>query len=192
MAPKKTVFTTGEIAKICSVAPRTVSKWFDSGQLRGYRIPGSRDRRVPVEQLIRFMRAHDIPLNGLDAGTTRILVAEQNADLCDLLARTLASIANYEVRSAENLFEAAFEVATFKPNVMLVDMDLPGLLLNDVVHTLRDNPDVLPCRLIAMTGPIRDGERHALREQGFDGCVAKPFEASQVLRTIQEVLAAPR
>src|ERR687886_569888 len=34
----KKVFTTGQVAKICKVAPRTVSKWFDSGRLRGYRI----------------------------------------------------------------------------------------------------------------------------------------------------------
>ena len=39
----KEVFTTGEVARICNVAPRTVSKWFDTGQLRGYRIPGSKD-----------------------------------------------------------------------------------------------------------------------------------------------------
>ena len=36
------VFTTGQVAKICKVAPRTVSKWFDSGRLKGYRIPDPR------------------------------------------------------------------------------------------------------------------------------------------------------
>src|SRR5471030_3337809 len=56
----KKVFTTGQVAKICKVAPRTVSKWFDSGRLRGYRIPGSQDRRIPREQLIRFLKEHEI------------------------------------------------------------------------------------------------------------------------------------
>ena len=51
----KKVFTTGQVAKICKVAPRTVSKWFDSGRLRGYRIPGSQDRRIPREHLLRFL-----------------------------------------------------------------------------------------------------------------------------------------
>ena len=54
----KKVFTTGQVAKICKVAPRTVSKWFDSGRLRGYRIPGSLDRRIPREQLVRFLKAN--------------------------------------------------------------------------------------------------------------------------------------
>ena len=63
----KTIFTTGQVAKICKVAPRTVSKWFDSGRLRGYRIPGSQDRRIPREHLIRFLREHGMPLGELDA-----------------------------------------------------------------------------------------------------------------------------
>ena len=53
----KDVLTTGEVAKVCNVAARTVSKWFDSGQLQGYRIPGSKDRRIPVSSLQQFMRA---------------------------------------------------------------------------------------------------------------------------------------
>ena len=70
----KDVLTTGEVAKICNVAPRTVSKWFDSGALHGYRIPGSKDRRIPLNQLIRFMKQHGMPLNGLMTGQTRILI----------------------------------------------------------------------------------------------------------------------
>ena len=62
----KTIFTTGQVAKICKVAPRTVSKWFDSGRLRGYRIPGSQDRRIPREHLIRFLKEHGMPLGELE------------------------------------------------------------------------------------------------------------------------------
>ena len=61
----KKVFTTGQVAKICKVAPRTVSKWFDSGRLRGYRIPGSQDRRIPRVQLVLFMKDNGIPLGEL-------------------------------------------------------------------------------------------------------------------------------
>src|SRR6185436_10019854 len=72
----KDVLTTGEVAMICSVAPRTVSKWFDSGALHGYRIPGSKDRRIPLNQLIRFMKQHGMPLNGLMTGATRVLIVD--------------------------------------------------------------------------------------------------------------------
>src|SRR5258707_13851190 len=71
----KTIFTTGQVAKICKVAPRTVSKWFDSGRLRGYRIPGSQDRRIPREHLIRFLKEHGMPLGELeDEAVGKILI----------------------------------------------------------------------------------------------------------------------
>lgn len=60
--PKRSVYTTGMISKLCNVAPRTVSKWIDSGRLKGYRIPGSNDRRVPVDVLVEFFKAHGMPL----------------------------------------------------------------------------------------------------------------------------------
>ena len=61
MAKGKKVLTTGDVAEICNVAHRTVSKWFDGGMLGGYRIPGSQDRRIPVESLLEFMDANNLP-----------------------------------------------------------------------------------------------------------------------------------
>ena len=63
------ILTAGQAAAICNVSARTVCKWFDSGRLLGYRIPGSRDRRIPRDSLLAFMKSHDMPLNGL-ADTT--------------------------------------------------------------------------------------------------------------------------
>lgn len=60
------VFTTGQVAKICGVATRTVSKWFDSGTLKGYRIPESRDRRIPEKDLREFLATHGMPADLLD------------------------------------------------------------------------------------------------------------------------------
>lgn len=51
-------YTISQVAKICDVAPRTAANWFDKGRLKGYRIPGSRDRRVPHQYLIEFLQSH--------------------------------------------------------------------------------------------------------------------------------------
>ena len=85
----KGVLTTGEVAKICNVASRTVSKWFDSGQLRGYRIPGSKDRRIPVASLRKFMKNHGIPMDGLTSGNTRVLIIDNDEALSEVLAEAL-------------------------------------------------------------------------------------------------------
>jgi two-component system response regulator RpaA len=57
------IYTTGQVAKILGVAPRTVTKCFDSGKLKGYRIPGSSARRIPHDSLVKFMSENQIPLN---------------------------------------------------------------------------------------------------------------------------------
>src|SRR4030043_25067 len=64
----KTVFTTGEAAKIGMVSQQTIIRCFDSGQLKGFRVPGSRFRRIPREQLYSFMRDNGIPTDALDNG----------------------------------------------------------------------------------------------------------------------------
>jgi two-component system, OmpR family, response regulator RpaA len=63
--PDTKVLTTGQVATLCNVAPRTVVKWIDEGRLIGYRIPGSQDRRVPREHLVRFLKDHGMPLGEL-------------------------------------------------------------------------------------------------------------------------------
>ena len=84
------VFTTGQVAKICKVAPRTVSKWFDSGRLKGYRIPGSQDRRIPREYLIRFLKEHGMPLGDLeDEAMAKVLIVAQDQVLIENLKREL-------------------------------------------------------------------------------------------------------
>src|ERR671913_1696278 len=102
----KDVLTTGEVAKICNVAPRTVSKWFDSGALHGYRIPGSKDRRIPLNQLIRFMKQHGMPLNGLMTGSTRVLIVDEEQDIVEVLEKILEGEAKYEVEIARGGFAA--------------------------------------------------------------------------------------
>ena len=87
---EKDVLTTGEVAKICNVAPRTVSKWFDSGSLKGYRIPGSKDRRIPASQLVKFMKAHGIPFDGVLSGRTRVMIVDDEQEVLDVLAKVLS------------------------------------------------------------------------------------------------------
>src|SRR4030042_7126460 len=98
MAKGKNVLTTGDVAKICNVAPRTVSKWFDNGQLKGYRIPGSKDRRIPLSELLRFMKVHNMPTAGLAAGKIRVLIADSNQTTAMALSDSLKSRADYEVQ----------------------------------------------------------------------------------------------
>jgi excisionase family DNA binding protein len=64
------VFSTLEAAKVCKVSEQAIIQCFDSGQLKGYRVPGSRDRRIPREALLRFMQENSIQTDDLDGEGT--------------------------------------------------------------------------------------------------------------------------
>jgi excisionase family DNA binding protein len=182
----KDVLTTGQVARLCNVAPRTVSKWFDSGQLRGYRIPGSKDRRIPLQQLIRFMKAHGIPLNGIETGQTRVLIVDNDEDFVELLRQALTQEGLYDVRTASTAFEAGTHAQSFHPHVILLDISLPDVDPRAIGRLITTNPDLQDMRLIAMGSSISEGESQALRQQGFDNIVRKPFDVRQVMRAIEE------
>lgn len=189
MARQKDILTTGEVAKICNVAPRTVSKWFDSGQLRGYRIPGSKDRRIPLSSLVRFMKAHQIPLDGLQTGKTRVLIVDSESEIVQVLEKVLVEQANYEVHKAHTGFACGIECEKFRPHVMLLDMHLGDVKGEDVLKLIRDNPDLQLTKVIAMSGKLTDGQAQQLITQGFDAYLKKPFHVRQVIEAVEDAVA---
>lgn len=185
----KDVLTTGEVAKICNVAPRTVSKWFDSGALHGYRIPGSKDRRIPLNQLIRFMKQHGMPLNGLMSGQSRILIVDDEQDIVEVLEKILEDEAKYEVEVARSGFAAGLSAEKFKPHVILLEMHLKDVDAREVAKAVKANPDLQLTKLIAMSGKMGEEELKALTQNGFDGYLKKPFHVRQVIESIEDAMA---
>jgi excisionase family DNA binding protein len=182
----KEVLTTGEVARLCGVAPRTVSKWFDAGQLRGFKIPGSRDRRIPRESLIRFMRAHGIPLRGLDGAVMRILIIDPEYDAADALRVALESGFDYEVQVATGIFEAGLLAKQGRPHVILMDIGLPGLNPKQMRQTLRADPELVATKVVAIQRQPTEEQVRTRLSEGFDACLAKPYHLSTVVRVVEE------
>ena len=111
------VFTTGQVAKICKVAPRTVSKWFDSGRLKGYRIPGSQDRRIPREYLIKFLKEHGMPLGDLeDEAMAKVLIVSQDQILIENLKRELPPEKSFKLSVAASMALMTTQTVMAKPS----------------------------------------------------------------------------
>jgi len=189
MAKGKNVLTTGDVAKICNVAPRTVSKWFDSGQLKGYRIPGSKDRRIPVSELIRFMKVHNMPATAFPAGKIRVLVVDSNADAASGLADTLRTKADYEVQTVRSSFETGVVAQKFAPHVLLVSLLAEGIDATEICKSIRDNEDLQTIKIIALANQLSDSESAALLQKGFDGYISNAGDADEVIKRIEEATA---
>ena len=189
MAKGKNVLTTGDVAKICNVAPRTVSKWFDNGQLKGYRIPGSRDRRIPVNELIRFMKQNNMPTTAFPIGKIRVLIVDGYTNAVSPLAEDLRNKADYDVQTVASSFETGVVAQKFAPHVMLINLLAEGIDAADICKNIRSDGDLQTIKIIAIANQLSDSESTALLQRGFDGYVSAPTDATEVIRKIEETIA---
>jgi len=189
MAKGKNVLTTGDVAKICNVAPRTVSKWFDNGQLKGYRIPGSKDRRIPVSELVRFMKAHNIPATMLPVGNIRVLIVDSDSDAATALADALQNKADYEVQTVQSNCRTGLVAQKFSPHVLLVNLLAEGIDAAEICRSIRASEDLQTIKILAITNQLSDSEASALLQKGFDGYISEPADSGEVAKKIEEAIA---
>ena len=189
MTKGKNVLTTGDVARICNVAPRTVSKWFDNGQLKGYRIPGSKDRRIPVSELIRFMKVHNMPAAVLPVGKIRVLVIDSNGDAALALADLLRTKADYEVKTVTSNFETGIVTQKFAPHVLMINLLAKDIDATEICKNIRATEDLQTIKVIALANQLSDSEADALLQKGFDGYISNPPDPTEVIKTIEEATA---
>ena len=189
---KKQVFTTGQVAKICQVAPRTVSKWFDSGKLRGYRIPGSQDRRIPREQLIRFLKENNMPLGGLEQeGWHKILIVGAEPLFIERLQELLPEDEDYKYEVAHSGFEAGIQAESFHPDTIIVDLAMGRAEGLQIAQNLRRNAQYETTLIIALAS--EDEERpEGLNQYGYSEAFKKPFDVALLAERIRTLVEEKR
>jgi excisionase family DNA binding protein len=184
----KKIFTTGEAAQICKVSQQTIIRCFDSGRLSGFRVPGSKFRRIPREELVRFMKSNGIPTEILDAGRRRILVVDDDAGIVQLFADCLTRDGRFEVATAQSGYDAGMLTESFRPHLIVLDYMLPDVNGNIVCQRIRANPALAQTRIIFVSGVINQNEIDQLFSAGADAFFKKPFELAALLNKINELL----
>ena len=177
----KELFTTGEAADICRVSQQTIIRCFDSGRLEGFRVPGSRFRRIPRDSLFKFMKENAIPLNGLDTGKKKVLIVDDDAEIVDLVVEVLSRDGRFEVKTATSGYEAGIQTQRFRPDLILLDYMLPDVNGNVVLHTIRRNPEFENIKIIIVSGVIKQDEIDQLLKSGAQDFIKKPFEINDLI-----------
>lgn len=183
----KSVFTTFEAAKICHVSPLSIINWVNAGRLAAFRTPGGH-RRIRRDDLVRFMRENGMPLPEElreGSGRPRVLVVDDEPAIRDVIAEHLTLRAKpYEVMTAANGFEAGRMVATWRPDVVLLDLRMPGLDGFQVCRTIKADPETSSTVVLAMTGYYTPETEARILECGALRCFAKPVEPSALASVI--------
>ncbi len=185
----KAVFTTGEAAEVCKVSQQTIIRCFDAGRLGGFRVPGSRFRRIPREELIKFMRDNDIPIETLTgARKKRILVVDDDPQIVELFVDVLSRDDRFEIKTAMTGYDAGIITEQFKPDLMILDYMLPDINGNVVCQTVRKNADLGAMRIIVVSGVVNHEEINDLLSAGADEFVKKPFNIEKLVGRIHALL----
>jgi excisionase family DNA binding protein len=172
----KTVFTTGEAAKICKVSQQTIIRCFDNGQLKGFRVPGSKFRRIPRESLYKFMKDNQIPTDALESGKRKVLVVDDEPEIVDIITQGLVEDGRFEVKVAANGFDAGMMVKEYRPDLIVLDVNLPDINGKEVCHRVRADQNLEEVRIICISGEVMEDRIQELKLAGADDFVQKPFD----------------
>jgi len=184
----KSVYSTGEVAGICKISQQTVIRCFDSGQLKGFRVPGSKFRRVPRDSLIKFMRENEIPLDQLDSGRRSVLVVDDDPEIIELMVDVLERDGRFQVTTASSGYDAGIMTEETRPDILILDYMLPDVNGNVVCKTIRQNPAFEHMKIIIVSGVVNQDEINQLIDVGADAFLKKPFSIDELVNKMAELL----
>lgn len=185
------VFTSGEVAQVCGVSADTVSRWFDLGQIEGYRLGAGGDRRIPYENLRKFMLSHGIPLERLEEDEQRILVVDDDPYYLDIIPSILARDGEYKVVVASTGFDAGAQVVEHNPHLVILDIHLSDMDGRMVCERVKSRPETRNTRVLGISGYIDEEEARQLKEYGFDDYLKKPFGVADLSERVTALFNKP-
>ncbi|MBF0594035.1 MAG: response regulator [Candidatus Omnitrophica bacterium] len=182
--------TTGEIADFCHIHLRTVLQWIHDGKLKAYRTPGNHSR-VQVADFIDFLKQYNMPIPDslLVRGNTRkVLIVDDDANMVSSLKRLLKKDQQFEVDVAYDGFEAGIKLLLFKPDILILDMRMPGMNGYEVAQKVKRSPNCAHTSIIGVSAYFEDADKKKLLDIGVDACIDKPFNSEVLLDQVHALL----
>lgn len=184
----KKIFTTGEAAEVCKVSQQTIIRCFDSGRLSGFRVPGSKFRRIPRDELVRFMRQNGIPVDTIEDGLKRILAVDDDAQILEMFVAILSKDPRLEVKTASSGYDAGLLTESFRPHLMLLDYMLPDINGTAVCQRVRSNPAYKDMKILIVSGMVAQNEIQPIMAAGANDFLKKPFNIATLMQRVAALL----
>jgi excisionase family DNA binding protein len=183
---EKDYLTTIEAAEVLLVTTETIRQWAQKGKLRAQVTPGGH-RRFFAEDIERFATSMGIDINARSVGRQpRILVVDDDLSTQKLLIKFLEKeFEDICTETASNGFEAGQQIIRFKPDIVILDIMMPGISGVDVCKQIRSNKDTRDINVIAITGQFIDENITAVLKAGANVCLAKPVDFEELFKALK-------
>ncbi len=180
--------TTGNIAEFCHVTYRCVLVWIEEGRLKSYKTPGGHNR-VHIEDFRSFLKKHNMPvpedLNGI-VRKKKILIVDDDKNVVRAIQRVLRMEKTYEVEAAFDGFDAGRKIIEFRPDMVLLDIRMPGMDGYEVARRIKEMPEGDNIRIIAISAYFKEDGKQTILSIGADACMDKPFKNSDLVNKIKK------
>ncbi|MFN2309383.1 MAG: response regulator [Gammaproteobacteria bacterium] len=177
----KLYYAPNEVAQLFMVSPVTVRQWANKGLLQAALTAGGH-RRFLHQDLIRFAQDRGMALNWPGRGGAKILVVEDDPQQAAYVYENLQGHPGIEaVELAGNGFEAGHRLHSFRPNLMLLDLMMPGMDGYSVCRSLKADPMTHNIRVLAMTGYPNEENVQRILDAGAEACLPKPLDTARLL-----------
>lgn len=183
-------FTTHEVAKFCDVTVPGVIRWIKTGKLRAYKTPGGH-RRIEPGDLMEFMKRFGLPIPPelLLAQGKRVLAVDDEQEVLYVVERVVKKLLpEAEFQTAANGFEAGQKSAEFLPQLVFLDLMLPGIDGFKVCQALRKNPKTKNIKILAMSGLPEAEVKERILAAGADAFISKPFDVPKLEKIIAHLI----
>ena len=177
----KAYLAPNEVADLLMVSPVTVRQWAQKGMLDAMLTAGGH-RRFTMEEVERFAKERGLTLFRPENEALRILIVDDNAEFVSTLKDVLNNIdGDIKVDTAKDGFSAGSKIHSFNPDIILMDIRMPGLDGIEVCRFIKETPSARSIRVIGMTGFPGNGTIEAVIAAGAEKCLTKPFGASELM-----------
>lgn len=185
----KTTFSTTEVARILGMSVKSVQRWIDQKRLRAGRTPGGH-RRIGLDDLRAFLRRQKLPLpKELVIAHPQILVIDSQAGTAgEFAALAAAKHPEWEIVGAGDAFSAGAAVEAGGPDVVILDLDMPGLDGPQVCRRIKSRGDIRPTAVIAATRHLSAKAAEAIHRCGAAACLQKPLDLDALLAAVEAAL----
>ncbi|HEY9712618.1 MAG TPA: response regulator [Chroococcales cyanobacterium] len=119
----------------------------------------------------------------------RVLLVDDDASIRELAAMGLEGMTDWKVELASSGAEALDKANHSRPDVILLDLMMPGLDGLEVIARLRNDPAVAEVPVILMTAKVEPQESDRYRKAGFCGLITKPFDPVTLSEEIEQMVA---
>lgn len=185
--------TTAEVARYCQVSPVTVWKWIKQGKLKAYRLARG-PYRIEKGALRSFLQERGWPIKEefFAKPAYHILVVDDEPTTVEIVVRTLQRLGEkVKLATAQDGFEAGLQVATFKPDLLILDLMMPQINGFEVCRHVRRNPATAHIKILILTAFGSHENIQRALQLGADDFVHKPLDIHQLTAKVRALLALP-